>query len=124
MTKPKVSVTILLFVAACVVAYYLFGTEVAYKRNANAKHQLDSVKSALEQYKHDHGHYPSEVDGLSVLMQTGANGRYFNDDNYLTDPWANPLNYKIEKMHSGVKFTLYSSGPNGIDEHMAGDDIY
>lgn len=121
--KQNVTVTILLIVIACVIAYYLFGTEVAYKRTTNARQQIDDIKSALERYKHDYGHYPSEVEGLPVLMEDGVNGRYFVDDKYLTDPWHNPVKYTLESSISKVKVILYSSGPNGIDEHTAGDDI-
>ena len=123
-TKNKILSIIIILAVSSVLAPALFRSEIVYKREAHAKQQITVIKAALDRYRKEHGVYPSEVEGLSVLMQAGPHGRYFNSDKYLNDPWNNPIKYQIEKSHSAVRITLYSFGPNGIDEHMSGDDIY
>ncbi|WLQ15555.1 type II secretion system protein GspG [Hahella aquimaris] len=76
---------------------------------------LKSLQSALRLYQLDHNALPTREQGLQAL----SNG-------YLTkiskDAWGQEYQYSPEPWH-GVEMTLYSIGPNGVDEKGEGDDI-
>ncbi|MDG9667234.1 type II secretion system protein GspG [Hahella sp. CR1] len=76
---------------------------------------LTSLQSALRLYQLDHNALPSREQGLQALK----NG-------YLAkipiDAWGQEYQYSPEPWH-GMEMTLYSIGPNGVDEKGEGDDI-
>ena len=79
-----------------------------------------SIKTALDQYRVDHGHYPPlefNLDDLAV----GHNGSRLERP-YLTglprDGWGHPFRYKL----SSGKPKVFSAGPDGTFDTT--DDIY
>jgi general secretion pathway protein G len=80
-----------------------------------AKAQIDALEKALDTYRLDTGHYPSNELGLAALVQKPAtepkwNGPYLRKDVPL-DPWGKPYVYKMP----GEKgdFDLLSYGKDG-----------
>jgi general secretion pathway protein G len=80
-----------------------------------ARAQLVALDKALDQYRLDTGHYPSNDQGLNALNAAPPNEPKW-DGPYLKktvppDPWGNPYLYKIPGQHS--EFDLYSYGKDG-----------
>ena len=81
-----------------------------------ARAQMDSLEKALDQYRLDTGHYPSQENGLAALMKRPANeprwdGPYLKKDLPL-DPWGRAFVYKVP----GEKgdYDLVSYGKDGV----------
>ena len=80
-----------------------------------AKAQIDALEKALDQFRLDTGHYPSNELGLKALMERPANepkwsGPYLRKDVPL-DPWGKPYVYKIPGEKG--EFDLLSLGKDG-----------
>jgi general secretion pathway protein G len=80
-----------------------------------AKAQIDALEKALDQYRLDTGHYPSNELGLKALLERPANepkwaGPYLRKDVPL-DPWGKPYVYKIPGEKN--EFDLLSYGKDG-----------
>ena len=80
-----------------------------------AKAQIDALEKALDQYRLDIGHYPSNELGLKALLERPANelkwaGPYLRKDVPL-DPWGKPYVYKIPGEKN--EFDLLSYGKDG-----------
>jgi general secretion pathway protein G len=81
-----------------------------------AKAQIDALGKALDQYRLDTGHYPSNELGLAALVQRPANepkwsGPYLRKDVPL-DPWGKAYVYKTPG-EKGGDFDLVSFGKDG-----------
>ncbi len=81
-----------------------------------ARAQMDSLEKALDQYRLDTGHYPTQEHGIGALIKKPANeprwdGPYLKKDLPL-DPWGKTYLYKIP----GEKgdFDLVSYGKDGV----------
>jgi len=81
-----------------------------------ARAQMDSLEKALDQYRLDTGHYPTQEQGIGALIKKPANeprwdGPYLKKDLPL-DPWGKAYLYKIP----GEKgdFDLLSYGKDGV----------
>ena len=77
--------------------------------------QIESLGSALDQYRLDVGHYPSTEQGLAALMVKPANEANWNGP-YLkkavpADPWGHPYTYRAPGEHG--EYDLYSYGKDG-----------
>ena len=64
-----------------------------------AKIQIESLASALDLYFLDVGRYPSNSEGLTVLMQrpgnvSNWNGPYLRGNAIPNDPWGRPYLYR------------------------------
>jgi general secretion pathway protein G len=86
-------------------------------RTQTARVQIQNVVGALELYRLDVGHYPTEADGLKSLMvapQTapGWNGPYLQRETALIDPWGNPYHYVVPGKHGEVD--VYSLGSDNV----------
>ena len=80
-----------------------------------AKAQIDALEKALDQFRLDTGHYPSNELGLKALVERPANepkwsGPYLRKDVPL-DPWGKPYVYKMPGEKS--EFDLLSFGKDG-----------
>lgn len=80
-----------------------------------AKAQIDALEKALDQFRLDIGHYPSNELGLKALLERPANeakwaGPYLRKDVPL-DPWGKPYIYKIPGEKN--EFDLLSYGKDG-----------
>lgn len=99
------------------------------------KLMVDKVAGKIEQYNIDVGHYPTESEGGLQALRTKPNfdeekaaerwrGPYVQSRE-LTDAWGKTLNYELaEAGHagtSGVRFRLWSNGPDG--QSNTADDI-
>ncbi len=80
-----------------------------------ARSQMDSLAKALDQYRLDTGHYPTQEQGLAALVKRPQNearwdGPYLQKD-LPNDPWSRAYLYKIP----GAKgeFDLLSLGKDG-----------
>ena len=102
-------------IALAAVVWLLGTSRIVDTKEAQARQQLMVLKSALERYRSDNGHYPSEQDGLGSLVDSSRNGKYLVSEHALKDPWGRPIVYQFD---GSAKFTLYSMGPNGTG--MAG----
>lgn len=92
-----------------------------------ARAQINSLRKAVDLYRLDTGHYPSQESGLAALSVAPANepkwkGPYL-DNQLPADPWGQPYVYRIpgEKNDYDV-FSYGKDGqPGGLDENA---DIY
>lgn len=84
-------------------------------RETAAKVDTSILYQSLRLYKLDHGRYPTESEGLSVL--TVPPKPYINP--LPVDPWGKPYIYANPGMHSEVE--VFTAGPDGISRTT--DDI-
>ena len=80
-----------------------------------AKAQIASLEKALDMYRLDNGHYPSQELGLNALVTKPSNEKNWNGP-YLSkaipvDPWGNAYIYKVPGEQSD--FDLISNGKDG-----------
>jgi len=80
-----------------------------------AQAQLGAIEKAIEQYRLDTGHYPTQEQGLAALMKKPANetrwdGPYLKKD-VPNDPWGRPFTYKVPGERGD--FELISLGKDG-----------
>ncbi len=80
-----------------------------------AQAQLGAIEKAIEQYRLDTGHYPTQEQGLAALMKKPANetrwdGPYLKKD-VPNDPWGRPFTYKVPGVRGD--FDLISLGKDG-----------
>ena len=80
-----------------------------------ARVQLEALHKALQAYRMDVGHYPSDAQGLQALVQPPADadrarwrGPYYPDAPAL-DPWGSPYVYHFQGA-VGRGFEVYSLG--------------
>lgn len=78
--------------------------------------QVDRLSGVLDLYRLEIGQYPSQDDGLVVLVDRPANaanwnGPYIRNRDSLTDPWGNPYLYRYPGEHG--EFDLYTLGADG-----------
>ena len=80
-----------------------------------ARAQINAIEKALDQYRLDTGHYPTQESGLGALIKRPANeprwdGPYLKSD-LPNDPWGKPYIYKIPSERGD--FDLMSLGKDG-----------
>jgi general secretion pathway protein G len=97
-----------------------------HPETAVARVQLDALHKALQAFRADVGHYPSEAQGLQALVQAPADvdrarwrGPYFPDA-LPADPWGGRYVYQPQGM-VGRGYALYSLGRDGAPGGQ-GDD--
>lgn len=84
-----------------------------------AETQVRMIKGALETMRLDIGRFPSEQEGLSMLVDKPAEPRLatrwsgpYLEDGVPVDPWGNPYQY-APKASGKQPITLYSTGADG-----------
>ena len=80
-----------------------------------ARAQIDGLEKALDQYRLDTGHYPSQDQGLAAITKKPANeprwdGPYLKKDLPM-DPWGRAFIYKIPAERGD--YELVSLGKDG-----------
>lgn len=80
-----------------------------------AQAQIDALEKALDQYRLDTGHYPTQEQGLSAIVTKPANEPRW-DGPYLkkglpADPWGRAFIYKIPGERG--EFDIVSLGKDG-----------
>jgi general secretion pathway protein G len=73
---------------------------------------INALHVALDVWRVDHGRYPTEEEGLKVLLQDmldGKGGPYLGSTEIPRDPWGNPFRYRL----MNDKPLIDSAGPDG-----------
>ncbi len=114
-------VVAIIAIFATVVALNVSG-EVPKAKITKAKSDIQSIESALDQYKMDNSVYPATDQGLQALLQPPATGRvpkHYRDGGYIKrlplDPWGNPYLYASPGVHGDIDIWSYGadSAPGG-----------
>lgn len=77
--------------------------------------QMKTIQGRLDAFKQEYGKYPTASQGLNALVKPPAkkNGRtpgaFLDDENLLSDPWSNPLQYSVPGP-SGKPYKISSFG--------------
>jgi general secretion pathway protein G len=88
-------------------------------RTQTARVQIQNIVAALELYKLDVGHYPTQAEGLGALVtapqsEAGWNGPYLKRETAIKDPWGEMYIYKNPGQHGEVDvYTLGSDKAEG-----------
>jgi general secretion pathway protein G len=128
-------IVIILLLAGALVVYVLPQQEGAEKKTTRLL--LDQVSGALDTYRLNLGHYPTEQEGgLDALLKKPTfeneraaekwTGPYLKPGTLLDDPWGHKIRYEvvdrsIEGNKTGLPYKLYSVGPDGQSD--TDDDI-
>jgi general secretion pathway protein G len=95
-------------------------------RVRSAKLQIDSLSAALDLFYLDAGRYPSQSEGLAVLIKRPPsvdnwNGPYLKQSTLPQDPWGHAYEYKVPGTNS--PYTIISLGSDGREggSNDAGD---
>ena len=112
-------VVIILGLLAALVGPRFFG-RVGQAKQAAAKVQIESLGTALDQFKLDTSRYPTTQESLQALDANPGNlagweGPYLKKD-VPRDPWGNPYQYKSPGDHG--EYDLWS---NGADNAPGGE---
>ena len=109
-----------------------FAGRVDDARVKTTKANLKLLHNAVLQFKMDTGRYPSEEEGLDVLIEKPADVKNYSTGGYLetteipTDGWGNDFVY-IRYPESGKPFAIKSYGADGEDggeEGSLDQDLY
>jgi general secretion pathway protein G len=77
------------------------------------KIKMGTIKTALSQYKVNHGEYPGG-DGLKKLLNPPEGMKaYLKGKSTPKDDFGNPIIYKANSGSNGAPFELISKGPDG-----------
>lgn len=118
-----VVIVIIGLLAAFVAPHYF--SQIGKSQQQIARAQIDSLDKALDQYRIDTGHYPTQEQGLAALNVPPAGepqwrGPYLKK--YVPhDPWGTAFVYKIPSGVPDREYDLVSYGkdgrPNGTGEN-------
>lgn len=114
LTEMLVVIGIICLIAA-VLTPGIMG-QLGRARARTAQLQLDTVASAIEQFRSDVGRYPTQQEGLKSLIQEpdgadGWTGPYLKDAKSLKDPWGRPISYSVDG--ESQSFYVQSLGADG-----------
>ncbi len=107
-------ITIIGILAALVVPKMMGRSEQA--RQAAARSDLSSIKTALDAFEVDNGYYPKGKNGLGDLIQMPRDAKAWHGpylDAVPQDPWQNGYIYEFPGKHNPSSYDLYSAGPDG-----------
>jgi general secretion pathway protein G len=120
-------IVIILLLAGALVVFVMPQREGAEKNTTRLL--LNQVSSALDTYRLNLGHYPSEQEGgLDALLKKPTfenerqgekwNGPYVKPGTQLDDAWGHKVRYEVvdrsvEGGKSALPYKLYSVGPDG-----------
>jgi len=93
--------------------------QLGRSRSKTAQVQLETVAASVEMFRSDVGRYPSQAEGLQVLITQpgdgeGWTGPYVKSSKVLQDPWGNALQYRAGE--DGRTFLVSSLGADGKAE--------
>ncbi len=83
--------------------------------------RLQDLRTALTVYKLDAGSFPDDLAKLTVPSASYPNGFLDGATEVPTDGWGRPFRYGL--VEEGRSYTLWSLGPDGIDQDGKGDDV-
>lgn len=86
-------------------------------RSRAAALQVSSFKASLDLLFLDIGRYPSQSEGLQVLVERpasadGWSGPYMQQSTVPTDPWGNPYQYSVPG--TNAPYQILSLGADGV----------
>ncbi|QSR23089.1 type II secretion system major pseudopilin GspG [Hyphomonas sp. KY3] len=90
-----------------------------------AKLQTETLAASLDLYKIDMGYYPSQQEGLVMLVQPPANsgnwdGPYVRSGASLVDPWGRDFIYLPDASSNAFQLVSYGAdGKEGGEKHDA-----
>ena len=112
-------VVIILGILAATIIPQFIGTTQDAKISA-AKSQVAELESAVERFYVHMDRYPTQDEGLQVLVDPPANdddkkwrGPYIKQ--LRNDPWGHPFQYTIPGTHNPTSFDIWSRGADGQD---------
>ncbi|HEX2746671.1 MAG TPA: type II secretion system protein GspG [Verrucomicrobiales bacterium] len=111
-----------LLLVLAIIGLLMGGVAVGYRsimdngRATKAKANIGTIQALLMQYSVKFKGYPSSTVGLRALITQ----RITDDEGLFTDPWGNPVQYKVPGTRSGDKFDVFSTGKDGVESD---DDI-
>lgn len=90
--------------------------QLGRSRSKTAQVQVETIAAAVESFRADVGRYPSQSEGLNALVAQpsdgeGWTGPYVKSGRTLSDPWGEPLTYKVSD--DGRTFQVTSLGADG-----------
>jgi len=112
-----------LLLVLAIIGLLMGGVAVGYKsimnngRETKARNNILTIQALIMQYSVKFRQPPSGSVGLRALITRGIT----DDEGLFTDPWNQPVVYKVPGTRSGDKFDVYSIGKDGIDGND--DDI-
>lgn len=111
-----VVVTILVLLSAAIGTVALNYLDRA--KSDTAKLQINQISAGLDLFRLDIGRYPSEQEGLSVLVERSAGldawqGPYVQKAESLIDPWGAEFIYRASA--SEKPYDLISFGSDGLE---------
>jgi general secretion pathway protein G len=132
-------IVIILMLAAALVVFVLPQQKNAEKNTT--KLMLQQVATALDTYRLNLGHYPTEQEGgLDALLKKPTfesesmgekwAGPYLKPGTTLEDPWGHKIRYELadttsgsndNEKNGGLPYKLFSCGPDGLPD--TDDDI-
>ena len=101
--------------AAAIIPQFLGTTQDA--KISTAKANVSVLESALEHFYVNMDRYPSNDEGLRVLVEAPAGEEKKWRGPYVKmlrpDPWGNPFQYRAPGVHHASSFDVWSRGADG-----------
>ncbi len=124
LTEMLIVIVIISLIAA-VLTPSLLG-QLARARVKTANLQLEATVTSLDLFKDDVGRYPTQAEGLAILVSDGADthgwlGPYLKSAKALNDPWGRPLVYALGGDGSATVTSLGADGRpggKGVDQDL------
>ncbi|MGA1871952.1 MAG: type II secretion system protein GspG [bacterium] len=109
-----------------VILYCLFHCGCFSERYSVIDSHLHNYIQAIEIFELDNGRIPTTKEGLQSLfiapddLGESWDGPYIKE--FVKDIWGNEYKYIVPGLKKNQKFSVYSVGPNKVDEQCKGDD--
>ena len=117
-TLLELMVVLLILALLATIAAPQVMKHLAKAKSETAKIQVTALASSVEFFHLDLGRYPTQEEGLGVLVTAPANapkwdGPYLKQADSLIDPWGRPYLYRFPGQHG--PFDLYTLGADGAE---------
>ncbi len=87
-----------------------------------ARQDIAVIAQALDSHWAEHGHYPTNDEGIAVLTRPDATGgESLLKAGQLNDPWGHPYQYNSPAARSDSPYEVFSLGADGKDGGQGGD---
>ena len=112
-----------MIVCLAAAVFYALITPIENRKDMQAKYDVGALQKVLALFKKDEGRYPTQEESLTILLKSPQGKHYVVSSHALRDPWQRSFVYQAPGANATTPPLIYSVGPNGVDEHGAGDDI-
>ncbi|MGH7952451.1 MAG: type II secretion system major pseudopilin GspG [Limisphaerales bacterium] len=108
-------VVVIIGVLAAIVIPKIAGNGERARLTAAHADIFGGIKSALDEFEVDNGHYPKNLQDLLQQPRDANNwhGPYFDQAQIPLDPWGHPYLYSFPGKHNSNGYDLWSAGPDG-----------